>query len=241
MKKLISLALLLLSLLTFTSCKDYAFTYRENNVELFSLATSTLLGVSGSSWDEITVMESDNQGRILFHYRTNYMGIEDNELNSIMICQKHDSNYVFYYPDYHFVVASTIEEISEDDIAKLKEENAWDEPLNQSKMSKVKISERKGSYVTSSPLEKYMNGEFDEETEMLVGREYWPDEYGSVLYYVDALKVEEDSSRRLRSYMVILNEDAPEKNDFELIEDIWHYQTQFKEFKERNNWEMYVE
>jgi hypothetical protein len=99
-----------------------------------------MLGVSGSEMDKIEVLEQDEKGRTMFAYISNGSYIcGKTGLYSVIICQKTDSEYSCFYPDYHFVVNDKKEEISEDEIAALKTRNDWNQDIDESKMTKVRI------------------------------------------------------------------------------------------------------
>lgn len=76
------------------------------------------------------VLEEDGQGRILFEF-TRQNSITEESDTALVICQHIDDDYVYYYEDQCYLFNSD----SEEDIARLKNQNDWGLPLNFDKMS----------------------------------------------------------------------------------------------------------
>lgn len=82
----------------------------------------------GCSAEEI---ETDSEGRTLFRLSGKNL-VYDAEAAYLVICQKIDAEYVYYYEDICF----TEEGQSSEAIERLKERNDWGKPLDDSKMSR---------------------------------------------------------------------------------------------------------
>lgn len=80
------------------------------------------------------IIDIDSEGRILFEY-TAYNVITEKSATYLVICQKHDDNYVYFYEDICYVRSDSSEEI----VSELKKENDWNQALNSQKMSRRKI------------------------------------------------------------------------------------------------------
>ena len=78
-----------------------------------------------------TILEYDQQGRILFEYTTRN-SITNKEETSLVICQAIDDEHVYFYEDLCYLFG----EFQESDISQLKANNDWDQPLDESKMSR---------------------------------------------------------------------------------------------------------
>jgi hypothetical protein len=161
-------------------------------------------------------------------------------LYSMVICQKTDSKYAYFYPDYHFIVANKKEDISDEEIAELKRINDWGQNIDETKMTKVKIQRKKnqGNYGGTSNS-KIFRDEVDFENETLSFYTLGVDVDNRCLYYV---RVFDNSHNYKRSYIILLNDDYSYEDSYlQELKDIWNYQDQLKEFKKINNWELYVE
>lgn len=224
-----------------TGCRDTHRHYGEYP-EYFSIAINSLLGVSGGESDKIEVLEQDSNGRILFLFTTNMWFGDKNGLCSLMICQKTDEKYAYFYPDYHFVLANTKEEFTKERTENLKIINDWNQEMDDKKLTKVKIERTKDidNYAGSQKTKIFEDKDLvDFEIENIIMTRLGVDKEKRGLYYVDFTDKEHNY---LRSYMLILNEDYSYEDTYlEEIEDVWNYQEQLKEFKELNNWSLYVE
>ena len=170
---------------------------------IFSIAIYSLLGVTGSEFDDIEILEKDSKGRVMFSFCAYGYSIENNDnLYSIIICQKSDLKYTYYYPDCNYIVAPTKNEISEEEICELKEKNDWDKELNQSKMIKAKITRRKEMDNSASPEKrKIFNGDVNFDNEYITFISLGKDKDYRWLYYVTIL---DHDYNYIRSYMLIL-------------------------------------
>ena len=81
------------------------------------------------------VLEEDSQGRILSEYVTKDH-ISGKEKTAYVICQDIDSEYVYFYEDICYAFAPADEEA----LKALKEQNHWNLPLEQGRMSRRKNS-----------------------------------------------------------------------------------------------------
>ena len=116
-------------------------------------------------------LEEDEYGRVLFCYSEEYgkysdgrnQGKADHGGVNLVICQGHDTEYAYYYKDCHYISAplcvgnnisvygdvkppaikNPYNDFSEEQIAKLKEENDWGRELNLDKCEKSKIVRKK--------------------------------------------------------------------------------------------------
>lgn len=77
------------------------------------------------------ILETDSKGRILYEYTAENIVTGDND-TALVICQKIDADYVFYYEDICYLLS----EYSAQEIEQLKTANDWDSPLDSGKMSK---------------------------------------------------------------------------------------------------------
>jgi len=237
MKKLI--AMLLVCVFLLSGCYD-KFRYSGKNKNYFSMAIYSLLGVSGRDTDKIEILEIDEYGRVLFSfYSSEILFGGEKGIYSIMVCQKTDEKNTYFYPDYQFVFANSEEKISEQDINLLRRRNDWGKELDESKMVKVKNTEKKrnvGSSI-SSREKKIFEGLIDFETRMVILTRLGMDKEKRNLYYVSVRDKENDYAFE-RAYILILNEDNTFDGNVCLqeVKNPWNYQDQLKAFKELNDW-----
>lgn len=233
-------SLLLLSILT--GCRDTHMHYGKYP-EYFSIAIYSLLGIDGNEEDDIEILEQDTKGRTMFSFNSTVSSIDDTTgVYSIMICQKTQAGYTYYYPDLNFIVAHRKEEITEDEIAALKNRNDWNKDMDESKMTKVRItwSKTKDNFANEKKTKIFKDEkivDFDNEHIVFVG--LGTDKNKRWLYFVWVL---DNNYKFKRSYVLILNSDnSYEPSYLQQIDNVWNYQDQLKAFKELNNWSLYEE
>ncbi len=235
--------------------------YSGEDYDLFSVALNSLLGVSGYSGKgatpKIIIIEEDSYGRKLFSYQSDGFVAA----YSVLICQKSDDNYAYYYPDYNFISAEyksnvnveslfTTEEINE-----LKQLNDWNKEIDEEKCVKVKIiKEKKNTKITKETEKKFRylmreiatdTGYKGDDTLFRNAILCTTDDYGRKLYYVNGVGydaygegVSPNSVSRDFHLVVIFNPDGTFDEIKCVIEltDYYKYQTQVKNFKGLNNW-----
>jgi len=239
MKKLI--VMLIVCAFILSGCHD-KFRYYGKYPECFSVAVYNLLGITGHEMDEIKVLDQDSKGRILFSFYSWGFSIGENpDLYSVLICQKTDDEYVYFYPDYQFVLSSTKNGISEKEIDELKEKNDWGKELDESKMLRARITKKKKNATSVvKPKERQIFTDLiDFEVETVVMIRLGMDKNKRNLYYVSVCNRTAESGFGFdRAYMLIINEDNSFDGSHCLqeLEDPWKYQDQLKAFKELNDW-----
>lgn len=131
MKKSIIIPLMILCVLIMCSCKLETGEFLElalcGSYAVPGCFSSDLKGATPST----EVLGRDEYGRILFMYEA--VNIVSGEIEeSLVICQKLDEDYVYYYED----ICYSRGDIGEEAIETLKSENDWGKPLNNSLMSR---------------------------------------------------------------------------------------------------------
>ncbi len=227
--KLVYLIIILIPLLL-TSC--FAGKYHpQRNPELSSIALVSIIGYEASSpVDEIVVLERDEYGRYL------YFGTNE-DFNFVMVCQKYDSEYAYYYPDFCFMAtdAKYAKHVNLDEFDELKVINDWNLPLDDSKMKKVDFNEdtrgRKRYNVVGKFTSHFSNPQQEYQT-------IW-DDYGRSLYYVKDSYDEKTHTWSAR-YFIIIQADGSYYKDVGIVkqESIDSYQNQLREFKAANHWDV---
>ncbi len=250
--KKIFISISILLCLTFTGCLDgiVDMTYSGENPEIFAIAINSILGDNGwmSSTDEI--IEEDEYGRTMARYESILEGDYNRSFYSLIICQKVENGYAYFYPDFNFIIKPEGTTFYQSEIDLLKERNDWGKPLDEGKMIKAKIVERKENVQnkkTGGQKTIFDEGEIfgglirEDEYFRLLG--FGKDKNERPLFTIAVYTPNgNDTSKYSRTYVLILNPDNSVQESYLMrIEDDYNYQEQLKEFKELNDWELYAE
>ena len=224
--------------------------YEGDYPELFSTAVYTILGARGyipiptmrrNTHDppRIEILEKDNYGRVLFRYGDgNYFaGV------SLVIMQKADGEYAYFYP-YYNVVSTSIPNIMDE----FKEANSWNKELSdESKFERVRITRQKE------------DGPISDEQLINVYRDIFPitnstdrqilsndvffirtDNYGrSIYFFTWGIWVGvNDNVYEETYYTVFFQTDRSFDIETGMLEitDRYNYQTELRLFMEANGW-----
>jgi len=243
--------------------------YQGEYIDLSTEARSSILGSYLEFFSTIEIIEEDSYGRTMFIYVGNSIAYADSiygskgNLFAIIISQKTDKDYVYYYPDYNFILYAydaqsrlTRDELLQyafdptiaADIEALKKRNDWEKPINNEKCVKVKVSRfNKEQDVRKIVSNRTLVSEdakqkayglatgFPEDSKYYSFCYLASDKYDRHLYFFRNLK---DDGSYEKSYVVIFNKDSSFDRDRGVIEiaNVWDYQEDLKAFKEQNNW-----
>lgn len=133
---MLTIVLAMLVLLCMTSCVD-AFGHVSDEMALDVCTTYSIPGferydLKGPS--SIEILETDDYGRYLYTC-LEYNVITNTEERAVIICQKIDDDYVYFYEDKNYLAYK----YTETDITELKIKNDWNLPVDVSKLSRCKI------------------------------------------------------------------------------------------------------
>lgn len=235
--------------------------YKGDDLDLFSEAVNSLLGVNGyggkGSSPKIEIIEEDSYGRRLYSYLGDGLG----NAYSLLICQKSDDKYAYYYPDYNFISAdytssSNVENIfTSDEINELKYLNDWENEINEDKCVKVEIISKKDQPKITEDKKKQFEllfkkvakntGYKGNDSIFRYAIYCTSDNYGRTLYYaygvgrdVNGEGVTPNSLTRYFDLVIIFNPDGTYNEDICVIElsDKYKYQADLKQFKHINGW-----
>ena len=140
LKKVLILFFVLLMILSLFSW-DRFHKYKGDDYDLFTVAINSVLDQTGKSFREapaLEIKEQDNYGRTMFYYHERGYISQHN----LIIAQKSDDEFVYYYEDYNFISKSE-NEFSSEDIEALKSANDWNKPINENKLIKKAIVKEK--------------------------------------------------------------------------------------------------
>lgn len=230
--------------------------------DLFTVAVNSLVGSSGYIQSEISfppvveLLDEDSYGRRLFCYS------EDSSTGvSLVVSQKTDGEYVWFYLDYNFISAPLAEgnnivkigsdipseitnpynNFSSESIESLKEINDWGNPLDEGRMEKAKIIRKKTKRKEDKQyLEEIYNSYMEKngvETSYFSYEYFLSDEYGRRIIVLYGSGIIENEFT-VKSLVVVLQADGvcDSENGIMEFDDKYTYQDSFKEFKEKNNW-----
>ena len=170
-RKLSILILVFFTLITLTGCpyrfKNY---YHQDTNDLHSVASNSLLGVRGSFYDIITILEEDDFGRVFFAF------VVEGRLFSVLISQKTTETHSYFYSGYNFMLTDlryvplsyseifflSSEEMvdlvhrvfSQEEINEMKLANDWNKEINNNRLFGVEIVRRKNNNAVSERLQR---------------------------------------------------------------------------------------
>ena len=232
--------------------------YKGDTPELYTVAWNnipTLYGYMSNgevSYDaSVKVLEKDGQGRVLFTYTEDYT----EKSCYVLIMQRADDMYAYYYPDdcYVFIFAEEgLPNLDGEEVAKLKSLNDWNKPIDEGKGEAAKIIRKKpeGKIKVSDYYFESIVREYHES----YGRYIHPKNVSFVAYY-DFMRAD-DYGRELyvlytRFYeyaekievcynfvfLVVVNPDKSyDSSTVILLEDRTATQEDMKKIKAKNDW-----
>ncbi len=253
-KALFSLIIVIITSCLYGCAPKEQFEYSGNDADLYTEAIHSILGTdglikgrNGAQDPVLNVIEQDAHGRKMYVYSEK--GSMGRVQKYILISQRTSNGFVYYYPDYNFIIGEFLmqdETASEDKIndeqiywkqfftesqvTKLKLLNDWNQEIKMEKCIKQKVIQKKDDPLTSSEKNALYNELFNEsrnDREVFIDYLTMDDE-GKLLY----LASNADSS--LMDYrMVIIDGDSHYNQK---IDDVMAYQEQLAAFKREHNW-----
>lgn len=229
--------------------------FKVERPDLYTVALNSMLWIRGASYQSdfdgpphIEVLETDSYGRVLFSYREKSW--HSASLASLLIMQRSDEGYVYFYPDMNFIsIPSTTNmqepvAFAEEDIFALKQKNDWEQEIDLQKCVKKEITDRSESFEAY-----YEDCKASETKQKLIEaiRKYdssdnldWyfykgmQDAYGRTLFYGEIDH---------QSMAILFDADMNCDLDtcFFIPDDFYNYQDEFRTFKERNRWNQPLE
>lgn len=235
-KVVISVILLLSMPFVLTGCYRYGDDYQGEYPDLYSVAIHSIAGTSGFYFSEvkadsrINLLENDSNGRTLFSYYENTII----STYSLVISQKTENGYVYFYPDYNFI-SSSADVFSEEQIEQLKEKNDWNKEMNEDKCAKVEIirNKSKGPISEKDIAELY---------DLALGDDAYLSKYSVDFIITDlygrALYTGTGKTSSNRAVVMLFNPDGSHNGSTSVMElkNYYSYQEELKAFKERNHW-----
>lgn len=240
--------------------------YEGNHMELYTMAAFNVIGVDGREKEPvIRILETDDYGRELFCvtfrnpvFYSFYSNdtVENMCAIAYMICQKAEKYQVFYYEDVCYRICKNEGMFSPEERNSLKEQNDWNKPLNDAKMTFRSIIKSNTQKLEAMPLDYDTAFDIDLYKQEL----FWSltpkiskdrmlsafldcNQQGKSLIVVwswssinDYDNNEPDSN--LMAYFMMLESDSlqTKKGTTKRILDPDHYWIELHDFKEENGW-----
>lgn len=188
------------------------------------------------------IIETDEYGRMRFSFWT---GI----VEGVCIMQKHDEKYVYYYDNVSYLVSEQYKEHTTEELDFFLEANDWNQPLDESKMTKRELIDNyslKPNRESINDYERAKRAFYETNDEMDCVTSAGIIDYsqnGQELFIVtrhEAIKNETGGNEYalIDQYFMILNADGgydPE-NYLLKIDDLTQSNEPLAEIKARNGW-----
>ncbi len=249
MKKFIRYLIVMTLIPLIASCRDL-YLYQGNNPELYSVALESVIGSRSYVMNQVLRIEEDTYGRVLFAFFGDFIYGENSDQSdaiAIVIAQKTDSNFAYYYDSSNSIAAISLHSLDEEltlkliesyfdeeDIEELKVKNDWNKPMNNKLLFRTEVTRKKTCNVNDRDLLPYKD---------LLGGNlyhgiqcYGKDRNGYMLVSVES-ELSNQSSRTFVIYLMIVNKDHEliSPDAVMRVTDIFDMEA-IKQFKEANGW-----
>lgn len=247
------------AVLSFTACTYRG--YRGEHAELCSVAWVNVPTAKGCIPNgeiindaEVTPLDTDSYGRVLFSYSEDLSG----ESAYLLVMQYTEGEFVYYYPDLCYVFASIPEgcdvpDVDSPEALSLLDKNDWEKPIAKDKCEGTKTVRKKpegkikvnDSYFDNIVKEHHSsNGVFihPKNSSSLVDGYYFlcADSYGRELYVVNTHLEEYTNKECIRykySFLVVVHPDKRyDASTVVLLDDPRAAQSDQSLIKEQNGW-----
>ena len=259
-----------------TGCTPYK--YDGDYIDLYTVAVNSIFSARGRvprgeivEDPTIEIIEEDEHGRTMFFYYEGYKCCDDEDhiynqaisccAYAIIIMQKSDDGYVYFYEDDCYEIFEIENEISiirnkeykNHDYSKLKEKNDWGKPINENECVKKPFTTQNSGelkiyeWVYNEIISAYAKGIGYKGNDNIFRLSVFntSDIFGRELYYVwgagrDVLGegVSPNSVSQCFHFAIIFNPDGTYNQETCIIEidDTINFKEKLIEFKLLNNW-----
>jgi len=229
------------------------FEYRGDHPELYTTAQNSLLGQRGYIPDhhvphgfipDIRILEKDRYGRILFTYSEHRYGY------ALLIVQKVDDEFVYFYPHYNFIISLNHRDWEAGFMTKfvdeLKEANNWNQEMSEDiAFEQVRISrQKKPGPIPDRQLVSAYRNIFPDTTatdgQILFNSVFFfrTDDFGKSIYLFNDHVIFFDVDHTVKDILDITELYRDEELESTNLLDLrlLSYQTELKLFMEKNGW-----
>jgi len=210
MKKVLMIAFLLIAFLfSFLSClgavpRHFAMISTAS----FAIPCDFRSDMKGVAYE---ILEEDDYGRVLFSLPINCF-FSDVEETAIVIMQKYDNQYVYFYEDINYLTG----EMSEQEISDLKQKNDWNLPMDESKMSRRKVKYSFDNYLIT-----------DSKTDYSKIKKQWVKDFGLSNDSLIDSAISDFDDVRYELYFLAFHNQLNEKEYYFAIVDVASYETKY--------------
>ena len=250
MKKIIKYLILIVLVPLIASCRDL-YLYQGNDPELYSIALESVIGSRSYVMNQVLRIEEDTYGRVLFAFigdNIYVMNSDQSEAIAIVIAQKTDSNFAYYYDSSNAIAAISIHSLDEEltlkhiesyfdeaEIENLKEKNDWNKPINDEHLFRTEVTRKKTCEIDRRELRPYedlLEGNMSSGSVQCYGE----DRNGYTLVSVETLLTESYGGPSA-IYLLIVDQSHKlvSPNAVMRVADIFDMEA-IKRFKEENGW-----
>ena len=243
------IACIAIIIIPFAGCGFWGY-YSGKHVDLYTVAVNSVLWNKGymSHTERLTnpqikIIEKDEFGRTLFTYYEKGYGCVS--FSSLMVSQGSVDGYVYYYEDKNYLLrqensTEKIQDFTNEEIDRLKSVNDWGKEVDLQKCTKKQIDKRKQKIPIDTEVIKEkavaeLNIVSFDETRDLSYMDYLTgDANGNFIVYGVIFTPKFEDGIRV-CYAAFVN------SDFEIIDwlvpsDLYNYQNDLINFKEKNGW-----
>lgn len=144
--------------------------------------------------DSVEVYETDQYGRRLFRYY-----VVNVAQTCWIVAQKTENDHIFYYEDLCYILCpGNVDALNTESMQWIKDQNDWNQPLNEGKMVSVVYSDEPNDALTSVPairkcVNRYTDAMYSDKYSLIInGLEYWEDCYQLLLISIHVKNKESD-------------------------------------------------
>lgn len=135
--RLMAVALSVLLILALSGCSPH--NYVGFDYDLYTTAVHNVPATSRGNLETTEIIEEDSFGRTLFWYENRFVSIYGKPIHALCISQFSEGGRAYYYEDVCFIFSDENMYAPKAEIARLKELNDWEKPLNIERMSSANI------------------------------------------------------------------------------------------------------
>ena len=241
--------------LLLVSCDNFNH-FNRLDLNLKVAARESILGVYGTIFDEVMILEKDEYGRTLFAFRGRNV-LHDEDTLAIVILQKTEINFVYFYDGSNFIqtrfegdididwnTAYVLNNFDSAKISALKDSNDWNKPLNEAIMFKAPITTTKVQPLSAKQQRNIIAG-ISEYIQYRSSVVLTIDKNGLILCLMIGRKISRDSDDTMDepTYLVMLDKEEniiPGTGIQQLDESLFDDYLEFlNAFKAANGWSFY--
>lgn len=174
----------------------------------------------------VNIIEEDSYGRILFDY-------DDHGISVVAVCQNTDCDSIcYYYEDIHAVTVESLNDITEEQIERLKKVNDWEAPLQTEKMTYY--NEFECQYPNYELATEILQTEYDYADDVFPGDRGFRNNEKHILF----AEIDDPLTEERKNIILFISEEQS-GIVYEIVElkSRYQYHAELKKLKEKYGWE----